>query len=99
MAAACHICCAVFVLQAPFKVIFVDDPRAFKRLKEVWPEAEIRQDPFHLTDRFSREIPANNTLKGRQGNMSHRGLDWFRQCSCAVCGLLAALAPFRLLPL
>lgn len=53
------------MLQAPFEVIFVDDPRAFKRLQEVWPEAVIRQDPFHLLDRFSREIPAKNTLKGR----------------------------------
>jgi hypothetical protein len=53
------------VLQAPFEVIFVDDPRAFKKLQEVWPEAKLQQDVFHLTDRFSREIPADNTLKGK----------------------------------
>lgn len=54
------------VLQPPFKVIFVDDPRAFRKLKEVWPEAKLQQDAFHLTDRFSREVSPTNTLKGER---------------------------------
>ena len=52
-------------MQAPFKVIYVDDPRAFKALLRVWHEAVLRQDVFHLIDRFSREIDPDNTLKGK----------------------------------
>jgi hypothetical protein len=62
----------VGVVQAAFAVIYVDDPRAFRALKRVWPEARIVQDPFHLIDRFSREIDADNSLKGKPTGCSYR---------------------------
>jgi hypothetical protein len=61
----------VGVAQAPFAVIYVDDPRAFRALKRVWPEARICQDAFHLIDRFSREIDADNSLKGKPTGCSY----------------------------
>lgn len=45
-------------------VAYVDDPKLFLGIKSLMPTLELVQDGFHLIDRFSRAIPATNTLKG-----------------------------------
>lgn len=55
----------MLLLQPAMEVIYVDDPNLFGVLSEVWPAVKLVQDVFHFMDRFSREIPANNTLKGK----------------------------------
>lgn len=55
----------VLVTQLP-QVVYVDDPRMFQLLTQMFPGAQLVQDAFHLLDRFSRAIPASNTLKGEQ---------------------------------
>jgi hypothetical protein len=52
-------------MQLP-QVVYVDDPRMFQLLTQMFPGAQLVQDAFHLLDRFSRAIPASNTLKGEQ---------------------------------
>lgn len=42
----------------------MDDPKLFGALSHVFPHAKLVQDGWHLEDRYSRAIPANNTLKG-----------------------------------
>ena len=54
---------AALLLQLP-QVVYVDDPRMFGLLAQMFPDAQLVQDAFHLLDRFSRAIPATNTLKG-----------------------------------
>jgi len=50
-------------LQLP-AVVYVDDPRMFGLLRQMFPGSKLVQDAFHLLDRFGRAIPATNTMTG-----------------------------------
>lgn len=54
------------------EVVYVDDPKLFGVLAQAFPGAKLVQDGFHLLDRFSRAIPATNTLKGKWKAVSAR---------------------------
>lgn len=72
-------------MQLP-QVVYVDDPRMFALLGQMFPGARLVQDAFHLLDRFSRAIPANNTLKG--GHVHTIGDRFVSSTTiCATCEL------------
>jgi len=52
-------------VQPAIDVIYVDNPKLFGVLTDIFPNAKLVQDNFHVMDRFSRAIPPDNTQKGQ----------------------------------
>jgi hypothetical protein len=79
-------------LQLP-QVVYVDDPRMFRLLGQMFPGAQLVQDAFHLLDRFSRAIPATNTLKGKQAHTANT-----IYVNVNACSELSGSLPLRPVP-
>jgi hypothetical protein len=78
-------------LQLP-QVVYVDDPRMFGLLGQMFPGAQLVQDAFHLLDRFSRTIPATNTLKSKHTPIADSHACFKLSGSLIVCPVPCACA-------